>query len=145
MTGTGSVPLYHLMEDAATAEISRVQNWQWLHYGAVMDGELVPVKVTKEIFAKVLDEEVEYIKREVGDKRFYSGRYEVSSNHSNDYFFSQGSHSSSRPSAEFSLSLLQEAARLFARQCMSRTLGDFLTLDAYPAITEVVPDVMAKL
>ena len=116
MTGTGSVPLYHLMEDAATAEISRVQNWQWLHYGAVMDGELV-----------------------------YSGRYEVSSNHSNDYFFSQGSHSSSRPSAEFSLSLLQEAARLFARQCMSRTLGDFLTLDAYPAITEVVPDVMAKL
>jgi malate synthase len=42
MTGTGSVPLYNLMEDAATAEISRVQNWQWIKYGAVLDGGLVP-------------------------------------------------------------------------------------------------------
>jgi hypothetical protein len=42
MTGTGSVPLYNLMEDAATAEISRVQNWQWIKYGAVLDGGFVP-------------------------------------------------------------------------------------------------------
>ncbi len=42
MIGTGSVPLYNLMEDAATAEISRVQNWQWIKYGAVLDGGLVP-------------------------------------------------------------------------------------------------------
>lgn len=41
MTGTGSVPLYNLMEDAATAEISRVQNWQWIKYNAVLDGGLV--------------------------------------------------------------------------------------------------------
>ncbi|CAD6260461.1 unnamed protein product [Miscanthus lutarioriparius] len=33
LAGSGSVPLYNLMEDAATAEISRVQNWQWLHAG----------------------------------------------------------------------------------------------------------------
>ena len=42
LTGSGSVPLYNLMEDAATAEISRVQNWQWLKYG---DG--LGVKVNK--------------------------------------------------------------------------------------------------
>lgn len=42
MTGTGSVPLYNLMEDAATAEISRVQNWQQIKYNAVLDGGLVP-------------------------------------------------------------------------------------------------------
>lgn len=37
MTGIGSVPLYNLMEDAATAEISHVQNWQWLKYGVELD------------------------------------------------------------------------------------------------------------
>ena len=42
MSGTGSVPLYNLMEDAATAEISRVQNWQQIKYNAVLDGGLVP-------------------------------------------------------------------------------------------------------
>jgi malate synthase len=35
--GRGAVPLYNLMEDAATAEISRAQLWQWLHFGAEMD------------------------------------------------------------------------------------------------------------
>jgi hypothetical protein len=53
LSGTGSVPLYNLMEDAATAEISRVQNWQWIRYEAELDGEAVPLKVTKQLFAKV--------------------------------------------------------------------------------------------
>ena len=53
LSGLGSVPLYNLMEDAATAEISRVQNWQWIKYEAVLDGEAVPLKVTKQLFAKV--------------------------------------------------------------------------------------------
>jgi malate synthase len=35
--GRGAVPLYNLMEDAATAEISRAQLWQWLHFGAKLD------------------------------------------------------------------------------------------------------------
>ncbi|CAH2057145.1 unnamed protein product [Thlaspi arvense] len=39
LTGTGSVPLYNLMEDAATAEISRVQIWQWLKYEVELDGD----------------------------------------------------------------------------------------------------------
>ncbi|GLJ38650.1 hypothetical protein SUGI_0787960 [Cryptomeria japonica] len=76
LTGTGSVPLYNLMEDAATAEISRVQNWQWIRYEAVLDGESVPIKVTKEFFGRILEEEMGRIQREVGMKRFKSGRYE---------------------------------------------------------------------
>eukprot|EP00897_Mesotaenium_endlicherianum_P010645 jgi/Mesen1/9609/ME000659S08989 len=115
MTGTGSVPLYHLMEDAATAEISRVQNWQWIKYGALLDGELVPMRVTRELFSRVLDEEVVRIHAEVGPKRFASGRY-------------------------------QEAARLFARQCLASELGDFLTIDAYARIVELTPEeIMARL
>lgn len=49
MTGTGSVPLYNLMEDAATAEISRVQNWQQIKYNAVLDGGLVPGKSSSDM------------------------------------------------------------------------------------------------
>src|SRR5205823_7233434 len=37
LRGTGCVPLYHLMEDAATAEISRAQIWQWIRHGAKLD------------------------------------------------------------------------------------------------------------
>lgn len=76
LTGTGSVPLYNLMEDAATAEISRVQNWQWIHYEVVLDGEVVPVKVTRELVGRILAEEMARIEREVGTKKFKGGRYE---------------------------------------------------------------------
>jgi malate synthase len=38
LRGTGCVPLYNLMEDAATAEISRAQVWQWIRHGAKLDG-----------------------------------------------------------------------------------------------------------
>ncbi|CAA6663962.1 unnamed protein product [Spirodela intermedia] len=75
LAGTGSVPLYNLMEDAATAEISRVQNWQWLRHGAALDGEAVAVRVTPELFARVVEEELARIEREVGAERFARGRY----------------------------------------------------------------------
>lgn len=39
LAGTGFVPLYNLIEDAATAKISRVQNWQWIYYEVVLDEE----------------------------------------------------------------------------------------------------------
>ncbi|KAK9926693.1 hypothetical protein M0R45_023907 [Rubus argutus] len=51
-TGAGSVPLYNLMEDAATAEISRVQNWQWIKYGVELDGDGLGVRVGKELFGR---------------------------------------------------------------------------------------------
>ncbi|KAH6796773.1 malate synthase [Perilla frutescens var. hirtella] len=75
LTGTGSVPLYNLMEDAATAEISRVQNWQWLKYGVELDGDGLGVKVNRELFGRVVEEEMGRIEREVGKERFDKGMY----------------------------------------------------------------------
>ncbi|KAK9090175.1 hypothetical protein Sjap_023352 [Stephania japonica] len=75
LTGTGSVPLYNLMEDAATAEISRVQNWQWLKYGVELDGDGLGVHMTKELFGRVVEEEMARIEREVGKERFKKGMY----------------------------------------------------------------------
>jgi malate synthase len=56
LRGSGAVPIFNLMEDAATAEISRAQVWQWIRHprGILTDGR----KVTTELFRQVLDEEV---------------------------------------------------------------------------------------
>ncbi|WKA07945.1 hypothetical protein VitviT2T_025714 [Vitis vinifera] len=75
LTGTGSVPLYNLMEDAATAEISRVQNWQWLKYGVELDGDGLGVKVSLDLFGRVVEEEMARIEREVGREKFKKGMY----------------------------------------------------------------------
>ncbi|EYU23139.1 hypothetical protein ABFS82_09G063500 [Erythranthe guttata] len=75
LTGTGSVPLYNLMEDAATAEISRVQNWQWLRYGVELNGDGLGVRVTRELFGRVVEEEMGRIEREVGKEKFNKGMY----------------------------------------------------------------------
>ncbi|TXG51312.1 hypothetical protein EZV62_023836 [Acer yangbiense] len=75
LTGSGSVPLYNLMEDAATAEISRVQNWQWLKYEVELDGDGLGVKVNRELFGRVVDEEMARIEREVGKDKFKKGKY----------------------------------------------------------------------
>lgn len=79
LSGTGSVPLYNLMEDAATAEISRVQNWQWLKHRAVLDGDGVKVKVTLELFGRVVEEEMARIEKEVGPEKFNNGLYKKAS------------------------------------------------------------------
>ncbi|GAU41737.1 hypothetical protein TSUD_349980 [Trifolium subterraneum] len=75
LTGSGSVPLYNLMEDAATAEISRVQNWQWLKYEVELDGDGLGVKVNKELFGRVVEEEMDRIEKEVGKDKFKKGMY----------------------------------------------------------------------
>jgi malate synthase len=56
LRGTGAVAIFNLMEDAATAEISRSQVWQWLHNGVTLDdtGE----KVTRELVEQLADEEI---------------------------------------------------------------------------------------
>jgi malate synthase len=55
LAGNGAVPLYNLMEDAATAEISRTQVWQWLRHGATMDdGRPVTHALVQETTADVL-------------------------------------------------------------------------------------------
>jgi malate synthase len=71
LRGNGAVPLYNLMEDAATAEISRTQNWQWLHYGAALaDGR----EVTSELVEAVLADEMQKLKATLGDA-FEHGRF----------------------------------------------------------------------
>jgi malate synthase len=60
------------MEDAATAEISRAQIWQWLKYGAELDGG---IKVSRAYFEKAMHEEMERVKNEVGVRSFANGRF----------------------------------------------------------------------
>ena len=70
--GKVCVPFYHLLEDAAPAEISRAQVWQWIHHGATLeDGR----PVTPELFSRVTDEEMGRIEREVGSERYRAGRF----------------------------------------------------------------------
>jgi malate synthase len=64
--GRGAAGINNLMEDAATAEISRSQIWQWIRHG----------KVTRERVLEVLDEEMERIHAEVGDEVWEKGRPE---------------------------------------------------------------------
>lgn len=73
--GSGAVPIFNLMEDAATAEISRAQVWQWIRHprGVLTDGR----KVTKELFRNVLDEELRKIREDIGQERFRRGKYET--------------------------------------------------------------------
>jgi malate synthase len=70
--GLGCVPLYNLMEDAATAEISRAQIWQWLRHGATLDDGRT---VTRELVQQLVPEELARIRGEVGARRFDSGHF----------------------------------------------------------------------
>ena len=70
--GRGAVPIYNLMEDAATAEISRAQIWQWIKYGAELEGG---VKATAEFFERALAQEMQVVKREVGASRYAHGHF----------------------------------------------------------------------
>jgi malate synthase len=72
LRGRGAVPLYNLMEDAATAEISRSQIWQQLHFEASLEGGQ---KVTKALFEKCLGEEMERVKGEIGADNYAKGRF----------------------------------------------------------------------
>ncbi|HUG46374.1 MAG TPA: malate synthase A [Sphingomicrobium sp.] len=58
--GKGAVPLYNLMEDAATAEIARAQLWQWLHFGAELDGG--KGVFDRPLFDRLFGEEIELLK-----------------------------------------------------------------------------------
>ena len=72
LRGRGAVPIYHLMEDAATAEISRAQIWQWIRYQAELTGGLV---ATEKFFQRALAEEMERVRQEVGDEAYAEGRF----------------------------------------------------------------------
>lgn len=72
LRGSGCVPIYNLMEDAATAEICRAQVWQWVHHGARMeDGRLV----TNGLAQQFLHEQMDKLRSRMGMARFDSGKF----------------------------------------------------------------------
>ncbi|MFC4767850.1 malate synthase A [Effusibacillus consociatus] len=75
LRGSGAVPIFNLMEDAATAEISRTQVWQWIHHpkGILDDGR----KVTVELFEQILQEELQKIKDSIGEERYNAGKFDI--------------------------------------------------------------------
>jgi malate synthase len=76
LRGNGAVPIYNLMEDAATAEISRAQVWQWLRHGTrLSDGRYV----TRELVLQTISEELFKLKQHIGTERFDSGKFGLAS------------------------------------------------------------------
>jgi malate synthase len=75
LRGSGAVPINNLMEDAATAEISRAQIWHWIRHpkGVLQDGR----KVTVELFRQLMEEELQKIKAAWGEEAFQSSRFET--------------------------------------------------------------------
>jgi len=75
LRGNGAAPINNLMEDAATAEISRSQVWQWIRHpqGKLSDG----LDITEKLVTDVLQEELELIKQTVGDTAFRADKYEA--------------------------------------------------------------------
>jgi malate synthase len=74
LAGNGCVPIFNLMEDAATAEISRSQVWQWMRSpkGVLDDGR----KVTRELFHEILVDELRKTPAIVGPDAYAAGKYE---------------------------------------------------------------------
>ena len=75
LAGNGCVPVFNLMEDAATAEISRSQIWQWIRSekGKLDDGR----KVTAALFRELLADELPKVRAYLGEDAWKSGKYEA--------------------------------------------------------------------
>ena len=72
LRGNGAAAIYNLMEDAATAEISRTQVWQWIHNGAKLeDGR----PITYDLYRQLLPEELDKMKAYVGTANFENGKF----------------------------------------------------------------------
>jgi malate synthase len=73
LRGSGCVPIRGLMEDAATAEISRTQVWQWIRHGArLVDGRLID----RTLVRATLAEELATIREDIGDRRYTQSRFD---------------------------------------------------------------------
>jgi malate synthase len=102
--GRGAVPIHNLMEDAATAEISRSQIWQWIrHEAAITDDKGQSVTLTAELFSGLLSQELDRLIERIGPDDFYNYHYPL-------------------------------AARLFREAVLATTLPDFITTPAYDVL-----------
>jgi len=76
LRGVGCVPIYNLMEDAATAEISRTQVWQWMSHGAKLaDGR----RVTADLVRRTMADELGKLRDQLGADRFDAGKFDLAS------------------------------------------------------------------
>jgi len=76
LRGIGCVPIYNLMEDAATAEISRTQVWQWMSHGAKLaDGR----RVTADLVRRTMADELGKLREQLGADRFDAGKFDLAS------------------------------------------------------------------
>lgn len=86
LMGTGAAAIYNLMEDAATAEISRTQLWQWLKNDAHLDSGQA---LTREIILQWEAEELDHIEKYVGEQRFKNGKFNLAKELFNELIFSE--------------------------------------------------------
>jgi len=73
LDGMGCVPIHNLMEDAATAEISRAQVWQWVRHNQKLDDGRA---ITKDLVRQIVREENDKVKAQIGEEAYAKGRYE---------------------------------------------------------------------
>ena len=72
LRGVGAAAIHNLMEDAATAEISRAQLWQWIHHGAkTYYGVTIDVSMYKFFLA----DEIQKIKQMIGEEHYFNGKF----------------------------------------------------------------------
>lgn len=86
LMGTGAAAIYNLMEDAATAEISRTQIWQWLKNEAVLNDDRT---LKREMILQWEFEELERIEKYVGEERFRRGKFSLAKELFNELIFSE--------------------------------------------------------
>jgi malate synthase len=104
LRGRGAVPIHNLMEDAATAEISRTQLWQWLTHGtSFIKADGGTEVFTADAFDRLLNDELGKIKSALGDDAYVDGRY-------------------------------PDATKVFVQTATGELLADFLTLPAYEVL-----------
>ena len=73
LRGNGAVAINNLMEDAATAEISRSQIWQWIHNGVRLDDG---TEITADLVGRIEDEELAKIREALGDEAWAGSRFD---------------------------------------------------------------------
>ncbi|USQ84212.1 malate synthase A [Streptomyces phaeoluteigriseus] len=76
LRGLGAVAIFNLMEDAATAEISRSQIWQWINAGVEVDRDGTTVRVTPELAREVAAAELAAVRSEIGEEAFAAGHWQ---------------------------------------------------------------------
>jgi len=74
LRGKGCVPIHHLMEDAATVEISRAQLWQWVRHGAKLDDG---TPVTASLVRERVRSELEAFRAELGPEAYAASRFDL--------------------------------------------------------------------